>query len=88
MINFKPLNDYVLIKPIEDSTSNLILPDSQKERPQQGEVIAVGPGTKEQEILVSIGDIVHYGKYSGNEFKSDDIDYLIMRQSDIFAILE
>jgi len=89
-LTIKPLADRVLIKPIAAETktaSGLYIPDSAKEKPQQGEVIATGKGTKEEPITVKVGDAVLYGKYAGTELKLEGNDYLIMRESDIFAIL-
>jgi len=89
-INFKPLADRVVIEPQAAETktaSGIYIPDSAKEKPQQGKVVAVGTGTKEDPITVKVGDTVLYGKYAGTEFKLDGSDYLIMRESDIFGIL-
>lgn len=89
-VNIKPLADRVLIEPMEAETktaSGIIIPDTAKEKPQKGKVVAVGPGTKDEDMTVSVGDAVLYGKYSGTDLKLDGIDYLIMRQSDILAIV-
>jgi len=89
-LSIKPLADRVVIKPLEAETktaSGLYIPDSAKEKPQQGKVVAVGKGTKDDPITVKIGDTVLYGKFAGTELKLDSNDYLIMRESDIFAIL-
>ncbi len=89
-LSIKPLSDRVVIKPLEAETqtaSGIYIPDSAKEKPQQGEVVAVGKGTKDEPITVKIGDTVLYGKYAGTELKLEGGDYLIMRESDIFAIL-
>ena len=89
-VKIKPLEDRVLIKPMEaeDKTaSGIIIPDSAKEKPQRGTVVAVGPGTKDVKMEVKIGDSVLYGKYSGTELNYDGKDYLMMKQSDIFAII-
>ena len=89
-INIKPLADRVLVKPLEAETktaSGIIIPDSAKEKPQKGNVIAVGPGTKENPVTVKVGDTVLYGKYSGTELKLQNNDYLIMRENDILAIV-
>ena len=86
----KPLADRVLIEPTEaeaKTSGGIFIPDSAQEKPQKGKVIAVGPGTKDVEIEVKVGDTVLYGKYSGTEINVDNKDYLIMRQSDIIAIL-
>ena len=85
----KPLADRVLIKPQEaeqKTASGIILPDSAKEKPLKGEVIAVGGGTKDEEMVVKVGDIALYGKYAGTEIEVENEKYLIMRQSDILAI--
>jgi len=86
----KPLADRVLIEPTEaeaKTSGGIFIPDSAQEKPQKGKVIAVGPGTKDVEMEVKVGDVVLYGKYSGTEINVDNKDYLIMRQSDIIAIL-
>ncbi len=86
----KPLADRVLIEPTEaeaKTSGGILIPDSAQEKPQKGKVIAVGPGTKDVEMEVKVGDTVLYGKYSGTEINVDNKDYLIMRQSDIIAIL-
>jgi chaperonin GroES len=89
-VNVKPLGDRVLIKaaPAEEKTaSGIIIPDTAKEKPQKGEVIAVGEGKKDEPLIVQIGDTVIYGKYSGTELAYEGVDYLIMREADIFAIV-
>lgn len=89
-LSIRPLSDRVVIKPLEAETqtaSGLYIPDSAKEKPQQGEVVAVGKGTKDEPTTVKIGDTVLYGKYAGTELKLEGGDYLIMRESDILAIL-
>lgn len=89
-VNVKPLGDRVLIKaaPAEEKTaSGIIIPDTAKEKPQRGEVVAVGNGTKDTPLTVSVGDTVIYGKYSGTELSYEGVDYLIMREADIFAIV-
>ena len=89
-LNIKPLADRVLIEPLAAETttaSGIIIPDNAKEKPQKGNVVAVGPGTKDEPITVKVGDTVLYGKFAGTELKLDGNDYLIMRESDIFAIL-
>ncbi len=86
----KPLADRVLIEPTEaeaKTSGGIFIPDSAQEKPQKGKVIAVGPGTKDVKMEVKVGDTVLYGKYSGTEINVDNKDYLIMRQSDIIAIL-
>ncbi len=69
------------------TASGIIIPDTAKEKPQKGTVVAVGPGTKDEKMTVKIGDDVLYGKYSGTELKLDGNDYLMMRESDILAIV-
>lgn len=89
-MSIKPLADRVLIKTAdaeEKTASGIIIPDSAKEKPLQGEVIAVGNGTKDEEMVVKTGDIVLYGKYAGQEIELDGEKFLIMRQSDILGIL-
>ncbi|GMN07048.1 co-chaperone GroES [Croceitalea sp. MTPC5] len=89
-VNIKPLADRVLIEPMAAETktaSGIIIPDTAKEKPQKGKVVAVGPGTKEENMTVKVGDSVLYGKYAGTELKLEGTDYLIMRESDIFAIV-
>jgi chaperonin GroES len=89
-MNIKPLADRVLVKPApaEDKTiSGIIIPDSAKEKPLKGEVIAVGNGTKDEEMVVKKGDHVLYGKYAGTELELEGEKYLIMKQSDILAIV-
>ena len=85
-----PLADRVLIEPSAAETktaSGIIIPDSAQEKPQKGKVIAVGPGTKENPITLKAGDHILYGKYSGTELKHEGGEYLIMRESDILAII-
>ena len=89
-INFKPLADRVLIEPApaeQKTASGIFIPDTAKEKPQKGTVVAVGKGTKEHEMTVKIGDTVLYGKYAGTELKLEGKDYLIMREDDILAII-
>ena len=89
-MNVKPLSDRVLIlpNPAEGKTAGgLIIPDTAKEKPLAGKVVAVGPGTSEVKMEVKVGDEVLYGKYAGTEINVDGTDYLIMRQSDILATL-
>ena len=89
-LNIKPLADRVLVEPLEAETktaSGIIIPDTAKEKPQKGNIVAVGPGTKENPVTVKVGDSVLYGKYSGTELKLEDKNYLIMRESDILAIV-
>ena len=89
-IKIKPLADRVLIEPLAAETktaSGIIIPDNAKEKPQKGKVIAVGNGTKDEKMTVKVGNTVLYGKYSGTELKFEGQDYLIMRESDILAIV-
>jgi chaperonin GroES len=89
-IKIKPLSDRVLIEPQEaenKTAGGIIIPDSAKEKPQKGKVIAVGPGNKDEKMELKAGDMVLYGKYSGSEISIEGKDYLIMRQSDILAII-
>ena len=92
----KPLADRVLLKPLEEEEQvrgGIIIPDTAKEKPQRGEITAVGPGKITEEgksvpMHVKVGDQVLYGKYAGTEVKLDGVDYLIMPESDILAVLE
>ena len=89
-MNVKPLADRVLILPApaeEKTIGGIIIPDTAKEIPLQGNVVAVGNGTKDEEMVVKVGDEVLYGKYSGTELEFEGTKYLIMRQSDVLAIL-
>lgn len=89
-MNIKPLVDRVLIAPAkaeEKTVGGIIIPDTAKEKPLQGEVLAVGNGTKDEEMVLKKGDTVLYGKYSGTEIELDNEKYLIMRQSDVLAVL-
>lgn len=89
-MNIKPLADRVLIKaaPAEEKTAGgIIIPDTAKEKPLQGEVLAVGNGIKDEEMVLKAGDTVLYGKYAGTEVELDGEKYLIMRQSDVLAVL-
>ncbi len=89
-MNIKPLADRVLIKPApaeEKTIGGIIIPDSAKEKPLRGEIVAVGNGTKDEEMVVKPGDTVLYGKYAGTELELDGEKYLIMRQSDVLAVL-
>ena len=89
-MNVQPLSDRVLIQPNpaeEKTAGGLIIPDTAKEKPLAGKVIAVGPGTKEVTMEVKVGDQVLYGKYAGQEIQIDGTDYLIMKQNDILAII-
>lgn len=89
-MNIKPLGDRVLIMPAaaeEKTASGLIIPDNAKEKPQRGEVVASGPGTKDHEMTVKVGDTVLYGKYAGQELTYEGKDYMMMKESDIYAIV-
>lgn len=89
-LNIKPLADRVLVEPVEAETktaSGIIIPDNAKEKPQKGKVVAVGTGKKDEPLTVKAGDMVLYGKYSGTELKLEGKDYLMMRESDILAIV-
>jgi len=89
-MKIKPLADRVLVEPSQAETktaSGIIIPDSAQEKPQKGKIIAVGPGTKENPVTLNKGDQILYGKYSGTELKHEGVDYLIMRESDILAVI-
>ena len=89
-MNIKPLADRVLIKPApaeEKTAGGIIIPDTAKEKPLQGEVLAAGNGTKDEEMVLKAGDTVLNGKYAGTEVELDGEKYLIMRQSDVLAVL-
>lgn len=89
-LNVTPLADRVLIEPAAAETqtaSGIFIPDTAKEKPQKGTVVAVGKGKKEEPLTVKVGDTVLYGKYSGTELNVEGKDYLIMREADIFAIV-
>ena len=86
----KPINDRVVIKPAkaeEKTKGGIIIPDTAKEKPQRGEVIAVGPGKDGNLMTVQVGDTVLYGKYSGQEMHYEGEDYLIMREDDVLVVL-
>jgi chaperonin GroES len=95
-MNIQPLADRVLVEPLEQTEvkkGGIIIPDTAKERPQEGKIIAVGPGRitddgNKVNLEVAIGDKILYGKYSGSEVRLDDKEYLIMRESDILAIIK
>lgn len=87
----RPINDRVVVKPAiaeEKTLGGIILPDNAKEKPQRGEVVAVGPGKEGKALTVKAGDVVLYGKYSGQEISHKGEDYLIMREDDILVILD
>lgn len=89
-MKLKPINDRIVIKPApaeEKTKGGIIIPDTAKEKPQRGEVIAVGPGKDDVKMTVKAGDIVLYGKYSGQELSHEGVDYLIMREDDVLVII-
>ena len=95
-VKIRPLGDRVLVKPLSHETvtkSGIVLPDTAKEKPQEGEILAVGPGKvldngKRTALEVSVGQKVLFAKYAGTEFKQDGEEYLILRESDIMGIVE
>ncbi len=90
-INITPLADRVIVKQEEAETttaSGIIIPDNAQEKPQKGKILAIGKGTKENPITVKVGDTILYGKYAGTELKYEQEDYLIMKESDILAIIK
>lgn len=89
-LKIKPLADRVLVKPAEaeqKTSGGIIIPDTAKEKPQKGEIVAVGSGKKDEPMTVKVGDQVLYGKYAGTEITVEGVDYLIMKESDIYAIV-
>lgn len=89
-VKIKPLADRVLIEPLAAETktaSGIIIPDSAQEKPQKGKVVAVGAGTKENPVTLKVNDVVLYGKYAGTEIKEEGKSFLIMRESDVLAVL-
>ena len=89
-VNFKPNEDRILVQPAEaeeKTASGIIIPDTAKEKPQEGSVVAVGGGTPEKPVTVKVGDKILYGKYSGTEITIGGTEYLIMRNSDIFGTI-
>ncbi len=89
-VNVKPLADRVLVEPAaaeEKTASGIIIPDTAKEKPQKGTIVAVGTGKKDEPMTVKVGDTVLYGKYAGTEITVEGAEYLIMRESDIFAVI-
>jgi chaperonin GroES len=89
-VKIKPLADRVLVEPApaeEKTAAGIIIPDTAKEKPQKGTIVAVGPGKKDEPMTVKVGDQVLYGKYAGTELTIDGVNYLIMRESDIVAIV-
>lgn len=89
-LNIQPLADRVVIEAapaVEKTASGIIIPDTAKEKPQQGTVVAVGNGLKDEPMTVKVGDVVLYGKYSGTEISIDGGEYLIMKEADVYAIV-
>lgn len=88
-MNVKPLADRVLVLPAqaEEKVGGIIIPDTAKEKPQHGKVVATGNGSKDEEMVLKEGDEILYGKYSGTELEFDGTKYLIMRQSDVLAVV-
>jgi len=89
-LTIKPLSDRVVVEPApaeEKTAGGIIIPDTAKEKPQKGKVVAVGPGKKDEPLTVKLGDLILYGKYGGTDITIGDKDYLIMRESDIYAIV-
>jgi chaperonin GroES len=89
-VSLKPLADRVLVEPAqaeETTSSGIIIPDTAKEKPQKGSIVAVGAGKKDEPLTVKVGDTILYGKYAGTEITIEGKEYLIMRESDIFAII-
>ncbi|MBQ9237534.1 MAG: co-chaperone GroES [Prevotella sp.] len=89
-MNIQPLADRVLIKPAaaEEKIGGIIIPDTAKEKPLKGEIVATGNGTKDEEMILKVGDQVLYGKYAGQELEFDGEKYMVMRQSDVIAIIK
>ena len=89
-MNIKPLADRVLVLPAqaEEEVGGIIIPDTAKEKPQHGTIVAAGNGTKDEEMVLKEGDEVLYGKYSGTELEVEGTKYLIMRQSDVLAVVQ
>ncbi len=95
-MHFRPLHDRVLVKRLDEdekTSGGIIIPDTAKEKPSEGEVIAVGPGARDEdgdriELDVAVGDRILFGKWSGTEVKVDGVDYLIMKESDIMGIIQ
>ena len=89
-MNIKPLADRVLIlpAPAEENVGGIIIPDTAKEKPLRGKVVAAGNGTKDEEMILKEGDTVLYGKYAGTELEYEGTKYLMMRQSDVLAVIE
>ena len=90
IVNIKPLADRVLVLPAqaEEKVGGIIIPDTAKEKPQHGTIVAAGNGTKDEEMILKEGDEILYGKYSGTELEIEGTKYLIMRQSDVLAVVQ
>ena len=90
IMTIKPLADRVLVLPAqaEEKVGGIIVPDTAKEKPQRGKVVAVGNGTKDEEMILKVGDEALYGKYAGTELENEGEKYLMMRQSDVLAVVE
>jgi chaperonin GroES len=89
-LKLKPINDRIVVKPApaeEKTKGGIIIPDTAKEKPLQGEVVAVGPGKEDQKMTISVGDQVLFGKYAGQKIELDGEEYLIMREDDVLVIL-
>ncbi len=89
-VKFKPLHDRVVVKPMpaeEKTKGGIIIPDTAKEKPQRGQVVAVGPGKDDHKVTVKVGDSVLFGKYAGQELEIDGETYLVMREDDILLVL-
>jgi chaperonin GroES len=89
-VNFKPLADRVLVEPAaaeEKTASGIFIPDTAKEKPQRGAIVAIGTGKKDEPISVKVGDQILYGKYAGTEITIDGTEYLIMKEADIYGIV-
>ena len=89
-VNIKPLADRVIVEPAiaeEKTAGGIIIPDTAKEKPQKGTVVAAGPGKKDEPMMLKVGDVVLYGKYSGTEVNLDGTTYLIMKESDVYAVI-
>ncbi len=89
-LKIRPLADRVLVEPAaaeEKTAGGIIIPDTAKEKPMKGTIVAVGPGKKDEPMTVKVGETVLYGKYAGTEITIDSVNYLIMRESDIVAVI-
>ncbi len=89
-MKLKPIGDRVVVKPAqaeEKTAGGIIVPDTAKEKPQRGEIVAVGPGKDDNKMTVKVGDVVLYGKYAGQDLKHEGADYKVMREDDILVIL-